>query len=613
MDEVQSIPQQTASTQMAETELPQGNARTADTAQAPEASTGEYPADTAQAPDASTGEHPADTAQAPEASTPEITTPAGMGNDYRFIRALGQGAQSKVFLAERLSDHQKVAIKQLRIDSIKTWKEYTLFHREAEVLATLDIPGVVKLYEARDCIEDEPPCSYIVQEYIEGPTLKQILSSGYRFSLTQIFDLILQLIQILKKLHCHEPPVIHRDIKPSNIILRHWEGGNFKASLLDFGAVSNPQVQSGGSTIAGTFGYMSPEQLIGRAEPASDTYALAALLAYLLSGVDPAEMTVIDLRLIIDPYVESQPRALVQMLRQMLEPSLDKRLSDLDKIQSRILNFQDNHYELDLDQDNAPNPQAFKEQLLEVRHLCQPHNMALWQSLPDDPAKRPDLKNLFVTQPRFKDYPAAIPSESLTPLIIEIFAILIFIGITALVIQTGDSAFIGIVIVALVLTWPFLYYPGLWLRNCISKPKLSSIRSEYRKSPQSSPDHLSLYNSGHKAIAIITNIRFIKCESWEVNTEFHYEHPRVEIPPTYVLTYKFNPPDDDKTQDIFHSITIHTDPEKLFKRGDPLPILYQTRPGTFDRPPHVTRSMPFPFPLCDLNEPTDYISNKLNP
>ncbi|MBQ1926006.1 MAG: hypothetical protein II180_07820, partial [Proteobacteria bacterium] len=56
----------------------------------------------------------------------QIATPEGMLDNYRFLRALGQGAQSKVFLAERLSDHQKVAIKQLRIDSIKTWKEYTL-------------------------------------------------------------------------------------------------------------------------------------------------------------------------------------------------------------------------------------------------------------------------------------------------------------------------------------------------------------------------------------------------------------------------------------------------------------------------------------------------------
>lgn len=97
-----------------------------------------------------------------EASEPKYVTPNGMKNKYRFIRELGSGAQSKVFLAKRLSDSKLTAIKQLRIDSIKTWKEYTLFHREAEVLSTLQIPGVVRLYEAQDCLDDNPPCSYIV-------------------------------------------------------------------------------------------------------------------------------------------------------------------------------------------------------------------------------------------------------------------------------------------------------------------------------------------------------------------------------------------------------------------------------------------------------------------
>ncbi|MBQ8037621.1 MAG: serine/threonine protein kinase, partial [Proteobacteria bacterium] len=226
----------------------------------------------------------------PEASLsdePVLKKPKTLEDRYTFIRELGSGAQAKVFLAKRLSDGQMTAIKQLRIDSIKNWKEYTLFHREAEVLSTLDIPGVVKLYDAYDSLEEEPPCSYIIQEYVDGPTLKEVLKSGYRFSVSQVYDIILQIIDILEKLHTHEPPVIHRDIKPSNIILRNWNRERFDVCLIDFGAVSNAQVQSGGSTIAGTFGYMAPEQNIGRATPASDTYALAALTAYLLSGVDP--------------------------------------------------------------------------------------------------------------------------------------------------------------------------------------------------------------------------------------------------------------------------------------------------------------------------------------
>ena len=536
----------------------------------------------------------------------QIATPEGMLDNYRFLRALGQGAQSKVFLAERLSDHQKVAIKQLRIDSIKTWKEYTLFHREAEVLATLDIPGVVKLYEARDCLEADPPCSYIVQEYIEGPTLKKILASGYRFSLAQTYDLILQLIEILKKLHSHEPQVIHRDIKPSNIILRNWENGDFQACLLDFGAVSNPQVQSGGSTIAGTFGYMSPEQLIGRAVPASDTYALAALMAYLLSGVDPAEMTIKDLRLIIDPYVESHPRALVQMLRQMLEPSLDNRLSDLDKIKTRILDFKNNQYNLDLNQAHELEPQNFINHLREVRHLCQPQNLELWQSLPDDPLKRPKLNAFFATQPRFQHYPNRL-EESDYELIAKILTVAVFLTLGMIVTFISgeiDSFFISIPLC--ICFWYIVYIPIRLFQQHVHKPKINSIRFGYRRTPMESPRHARLYQSGIKTIATITQISFIACDQDAVNLKSTHSHPRIEVPPTYAITYKFNPPDDDTANDIFHTIHTHVNPENLFKPGDPLPILYQTE-KTKSGLPKVTQSMPFPLPLSDLDSVRDYI------
>ena len=139
-----------------------------------------------------------------EKEVSQVVTPPELADRYRFIKALGEGAQGKVFLAQRLLDGKQVAIKQLRIDSIKTWKEYTLFHREAEVLENLDIPGVVKFYEACDCLDATPPCSYIVQEYIDGMSLKTVLKSGYRFSLSRAYDIFLQLLDILEKLHKHE-------------------------------------------------------------------------------------------------------------------------------------------------------------------------------------------------------------------------------------------------------------------------------------------------------------------------------------------------------------------------------------------------------------------------
>ena len=558
-----------------------------------------------------------------EASEPKCVTPNGIKNKYRFIRELGSGAQSKVFLAKRLSDGKLTAIKQLRIDSIKTWKEYTLFHCEAEVLSKLQIPGVVKLYEAQDCLDDNPPCSYIVQEYIEGPTLKTVLASGYRFSLNQIYTLILQLLDILQSLHHHEPQVIHRDIKPSNIILRNWDNGRFEACLIDFGAVANPQVQSGGSTIAGTFGYMSPEQLIGRAVPASDTYAIAALIAYLLSGTDPSEMTIKDLRLIIDPYVESQPRALVQTLRQMLEPSLDKRLADLDELKARFKAFAEGSYTFA--EDDKKLSDTYIEQLKSVHHLCQAQNINLWQQLPNDTNKRPALDELFITNPRFKDYPILPTSDSgneykakleqadHSSVSVSLCLSLLCGGLTAIasgIRYIGDAIFWGIVVAI------FTYIYTRVLTLFFIAMKLSSkrpsnkciLQDHHHDDAQPCYPHRAIYQKGIKAIATITDIQFISPEPKDINDISDSKRLRIEVPPNFKIIYKFNPPDDDTPQDLYHTIITHVDPAGLFKVGDPLPILYEQ-----SRDQHVISSMPFPLPFSDLNDSSDYIYNDLLP
>ncbi|MBR4986531.1 MAG: serine/threonine protein kinase [Proteobacteria bacterium] len=545
-------------------------------------------------------------------------TPPELADRYRFICELGAGAQGHVFKAECLSTGKLVAIKQLRIDSIKTWKEYTLFHREADVLATLDMPGIVKLHEACDCLDVNPPCSYIVQEYIEGSTLKAILKSGYRFSIAQIYDFVLQLIDILEKLRTHEPPVVHRDIKPSNIILKSLQGDRFEVWLIDFGAVSNPQVQSGGSTIAGTFGYMSPEQNLGRAVPESDTYALGALTAYLLSGVDPAEMTFKDLRLIIDPYVENHPRALVQTLNQMLEPNIANRLSDIQTLRARFQAFSKGIYNLS-SVENKPTAQTIKRALKRVQYLCQPQNLDIWQALPDDPKDRPDIDTeFFVTFPRFKKYDTyksiyEDTSDVKDTAILEAI-VLIIITLFFLILATITDLFI-LIIFAIA---PWFIWSTLGESSPVKSNALARILIKNYIKSQTCPDHLLAYRHGYKTIATITDIRYIPCNEQMINTEGHVSIPRMETPPTFRIWYKFNPPDDDNPNDLIHYINIHSDPIGLFKSGDPLPILYvkyqdlpkDTHTPQNDTPPSphtVILSMPYPFPRSDLNQCTDYI------
>lgn len=262
----------------------------------------------------------------PEASVCE--TPLILADQYRFTRMLGHGTQAKVYEAERLSDGQKVAIKALQIHSVQSWKAYELFKRESDVLSGLNVQGVAKFYASFEVLEGDMPAVYIVQEYIDGRSLDAMLRGGYRFSINQVFDIAKKLLAILEALHHHDPVVIHRDIKPSNILMKSNSDGSFEVYLIDFGAVANPKVQGGGSTIAGTYGYMPPEQLTGNPSPASDIYALGATLVRILSGVELSEMQVLQFRLMIDPHLRGVPRPVVRVLHKMLEPVMGQRLCD---------------------------------------------------------------------------------------------------------------------------------------------------------------------------------------------------------------------------------------------------------------------------------------------
>ena len=558
-------------------------------------------------------------------------TPSELAGRYRFVRLLGAGSQGKVYLAKRLSDDRQVAIKQHLLDSVKTWKEYTMFHREAEVLSSLDVPGVVKLYEARDCFDANPPCSYIVQEYVNGETLKTLLASGYRFSRDGAYDLVLQIIDILEKLHAHDPPVIHRDIKPSNIILKKGSRDRFEVCLIDFGAVSNPKVQSGGSTVAGTFGYMSPEQMIGRATPASDTYALAALFAYILSGVDPAEMRVQDLRLVIDPYVENHPPALVQTLRRMLEPDIRKRLSDLSEIRRRFTLFKEGRYVLEEDNCRCFSKEEFIDRFRQVRHLCQPQNLEIWQDLPDLPRNRDIFPIDIYTNPRFLNYPckknvsdieksektkgkqgAKVKKFNHLHFLWIVMGILIYwhvmvamVFVLNLKIEAIFEMNLGIAISSIFM---FIIFGLISLgkhiiqqiasnRRSHQSGRIPEILSDSHVEREVCDNHIALIRNGIKTIATITCIRYIPSG--------HVHGYRVEAPPKFRIYYKFNPPDDDDARDLEHFVDTHRDPEGLFKVGDPLPILYS---GVMHKGQqlHVTKSMPYPFPLNDMEWPTDY-------
>ncbi len=261
----------------------------------------------------------------------EILSGAGSTNETRvvndrfeFLSELGHGAQGVTHLARDRQTNELVAVKTLNLKTAKQWKAVDLFHREVEALRRLSHPQIPAFVDAFDIDETE---FFLVQTFVPGDNLRTRLARQELFNEARLKDIAEQLLEVLTYLHGQSPPVLHRDVKPANIII----GDDGKVTLVDFGAAQNQG--SRGTTIVGTSGYMPPEQLTGRAVPASDVYAAGALLVHAASRVHPSDLEVSQLKLqwrsrarvgdaladwidrLIAPVVEDRPRNADEALR----------------------------------------------------------------------------------------------------------------------------------------------------------------------------------------------------------------------------------------------------------------------------------------------------------
>ena len=211
-------------------------------------------------------------------------TPEVLRHDYIYLRLLGEGANGRTWLAQEILTGNEVAIKELKFyDNIK---QAELFKREVEVLKSIQVRGVPKLYGSIEP-NDISEARYMIQEYIPHPSLQSLLEQGEQFDEKTVLSIMYEVGLILYELqNKYSPAILHRDIKPSNI-LYHNAYSRIEVFLIDFGSVANPQSQSEHSTIAGTFGYMAPEQLTGDAVIQSEYYSLGATALHLLTGVPP--------------------------------------------------------------------------------------------------------------------------------------------------------------------------------------------------------------------------------------------------------------------------------------------------------------------------------------
>ena len=243
-----------------------------------------------------------------------------IGGRWRLGPRVGGGSQGELFLARDESKGKRGEVDPVvvkRLTPRGTWKSFELFEREAKVLSQLRHAGVPRYL---DTIEEPPGTFNLVMERAPGEDLRA-LAKRRRMSEFDLRDVLVRTLEILDYLHTRHPAVVHRDIKPSNIV-RAPDG---KIALVDFGGVLEAARDTGGSTIVGTFGYMAPEQLHGRATAATDIYALGATIVSLAGGVEPEDVPRKGLVMDLAKHLPATDPGLRATLIAMTDPDPDKR------------------------------------------------------------------------------------------------------------------------------------------------------------------------------------------------------------------------------------------------------------------------------------------------
>lgn len=199
---------------------------------------------------------------------------------YEIIGLLGEGGMANVYLANDVILNRKVAVKVLRGDLASDEKFIRRFQREALSASSLSHPNIVEMYD----VGEEDGHYYIVMEYVEGITLKQLIQRNGPLTVPEVIDIMLQLTSGLAC--AHDAYIIHRDIKPQNILILD----NGLVKITDFGvamAMNNSQLTQTNSLL-GSVHYLPPEQVGGKGSTMkSDIYSLGILMYELLVGKIP--------------------------------------------------------------------------------------------------------------------------------------------------------------------------------------------------------------------------------------------------------------------------------------------------------------------------------------
>jgi len=256
---------------------------------------------------------------------------------YRIIKAVGRGATGVVYHAIDEKIERPVAIKtiqfagQLGEEDQDRLRERLI--REARLAGMLSHPGVTTIYD----VGHEGDVTYIAMEYVDGPTLDQVLSEPEPLGAVRMFSILGQTAVALD--YAHSKGIVHRDIKPANIMIS--EDGTSKIADFGIAKITAAENLTMTESIVGTPHYMSPEQVQGQpVDGRSDQFSLAVISYEMLTGEKPytgEHLTTVVYKIVAEEPV--LPHRLNPSLSTAIENVLRKALSK--KADARYRNCQE--------------------------------------------------------------------------------------------------------------------------------------------------------------------------------------------------------------------------------------------------------------------------------
>ncbi|GAX90420.1 Stk1 family PASTA domain-containing Ser/Thr kinase [Effusibacillus lacus] len=320
-----------------------------------------------------------------------------LANRYEILERIGGGGMAIVYRALDTILNRYVSVKVLRQQFVADEEFVRRFRREAQSAASLSHPNVVNIYDVG--VEDET--YFIVMEYINGKTLKEIIQERAPLPVVEAVDIAKQICSALQ--HAHDHQIVHRDIKPHNIMI----GKDGHVKVTDFGiarAVTSSTITHNGSVI-GSVHYFSPEQARGAiTDVKSDIYSLGVVLYETLTGELPfsGETPIsVALKHLQEHFVE--PRQINPKIPQSVENIILKALAKNPEV--RYQSAKEMYRDLDNALQNpnvakftAPDTTAYTQPTIQIPAAAFHESTATKQATKDESEdSEPKKRNLWKT------------------------------------------------------------------------------------------------------------------------------------------------------------------------------------------------------------------------